>query len=45
MNEQDFVQLTKDCVGLCGVLETGLRGRDVDSLSAPVREAINDLKE
>jgi len=45
INEQDFVLLAKDCSKVCRVLETGVQGRDVESLTAPVREAIDDLNE
>lgn len=43
INEQDFVDLAKDCSYLCDVLNTGTRGRNANSLSPPVREAIEDL--
>jgi len=43
IDEQDFVDLAKDCSNLCGVLMTGTRGKTVDSLSSPVKEAIEDL--
>ena len=43
INEQDFVDLGKDCAQICEVLNTGTRGQHVDSLSLPVREAIEGL--
>jgi len=43
INERDFVDLAKDCSNLCEVLETGTRGGNIDSLSPPVREAIEGL--
>lgn len=43
INEQDFVDLAKDCSYICNILNAGTRGRNVDNLSPPVREAIEDL--
>lgn len=43
INEQDFVDLAKDCSHLCDVLIAGTRGKNADGLSAPVREAIEEL--
>ena len=43
MNEQDFVDLAKDCSNLCKVLKDGTQGRSVDSLSSEVIQAIEDM--
>ena len=45
INEKDFVQLAKDCSHLCNSLQNGVQGRDVESLTGPVRDAINYLNE
>ena len=43
IHEQDFVDLAKDCSNLCDMLMTGTRGKKTDSLSSPVKEAIEYL--
>jgi len=43
INEQDFVDLAKDCANICHVLMAGTQGGNVDGLSPPVKEAIEEL--
>lgn len=43
MNEQDFVDLAKDCVYLCRVLDVGTCGKTIDNLGPLAREAIEHL--
>ena len=43
MNEQDFVDLAKDCSKICDVLNAGTRGRNTGDLSPLVKSAIEDL--
>ena len=45
INESDFVQLAKDCSHLCNSLQNGVQGRDLESLAAPVTEAIDGLNQ
>jgi len=33
INEEDFVQLSADCVHLCDVLRSGIKGRDAECLA------------
>ena len=45
INERDFVQLAKDCSHLCNSLKNGAQGGNLESLTAPVKEAIDELNE
>ena len=42
-NEQDYVDLGSTCANVCGVLDRGLNGRQLDELSQSVLEAIRGL--
>ena len=42
MNEQDFVDLAKNCVHLCHVLDVGTCGKTIDNLSLCVRVGISE---
>ena len=42
-NEQDYVDLGSTCANVCGVLDRGLNGRQLDELSQSVLEAIQGL--
>ena len=44
IDDDGFVGLAKDCVKACQVLKTATEGKDVDSLSGPVKEAIESLE-
>ena len=41
--EQDYVDLGLSCVGIYKALERGMDGRELNELSEPVREAIDEL--
>lgn len=43
VNKQDYIELGMSCAGVCGILDRGLCGRQLDELSQPVLEAINQL--
>jgi len=44
INEEDFVQLSADCVHVCDVLRSGTKGRDVECLAESAKKAIFDLE-
>ena len=43
INEEDYVDLALACADVCKVLDRGMDGRQVDELSQPVLEAIEQL--
>jgi len=45
VNEEEFVQLTTDCVHVCDVLRAGIKRRDTDCLNESVKKAISDLEQ
>ena len=42
-NKSDYVDLGLACADVCKALERGLDGKELDDLSPPVREAIEQL--
>ena len=42
-NETDYVELGLACAKVCKALERGMNGKELDDLSEPVREAVNEL--
>ena len=42
-NKSDYVELGLACANVCKALERGLDGKELDSLSPSVREAIEQL--
>ena len=44
INEEDFVQLSADCIHVCDVLRIGIEGRDIGHLSESAKKAIFDLE-
>jgi len=45
INEEDFVQLSANCVHLCDILRSGIKGRDVECLAESVKKVIFDLEQ
>ena len=42
-NKQDYTDIGKLCAGVCKALNRGSKGRQLDELSQPVLEAIEEL--
>ena len=42
-NELDYVELGLTCANVCGALNRGMNGRQLEDLSQPVCEAIEQL--
>jgi len=42
-NELDYVELGLSCAKICGALDRGMNGRQLEELSQSVSDAINEL--
>jgi len=42
-NKLDYVELGLSCANICGVLDRGMNGRQLDEFSQSVGDAINQL--
>jgi len=42
-NKVDYIELGLQCADICGALDRGMNGKNLDELSGSIRDAINQL--